>query len=132
MKCKGANLQRCLYIISVAILLVGLSSAVYLYLAAMNGSNADSGYEVVGGFIYPADGNSRKYTHDLQLYGGKAALLADDFMRWFDGLWHGKSLAFTVAVITIFLSFSFFLVARLVPPRPESDSHRENNLDGAS
>ena len=75
--------------------------------------------------------NSKKYVHDLELYGGKANVLANEFMSWFVGLWHGKSLAFTVACITIFISLGFFLVARTSPPHLEYDVHDENNRVGS-
>jgi hypothetical protein len=65
----------------------------------------------------------------LELYGGKAALVADDFSRWFAGLWHGKSLAFTVAVISIFISLVFFFAANRLPSRLKSDAHSENNRE---
>jgi hypothetical protein len=59
-------------------------------------------------------------------------VLADEFRRWFDGLWQGKSLAFTITFITIFISFGFFLVAYHLPPdlnsvqRSENDQNRTN------
>lgn len=112
MKWKIANQRTGLCLIGVIILLVGLGSAAFIYQAAMNDSSSASGYEVLGGFIYPSSGeNSKKYMHDLELYGGKSAVLADEFMRWFAGLWHGTSLAFTVACITIVISLGFFLAA---------------------
>lgn len=131
MKRKIVNLQTGLYLISALILLVGLGSAAFIYQAAMNDSGSASGYEVIGGFIYPNAGeNSKKYVHDLELYGGKSAVLADDFMRWFAGLWHGKSLAFTVACITIFISLGVFFAANL-PSRVKAEGYRENNRDRA-
>jgi hypothetical protein len=112
MKWKIADQRTGLYFIGVMILLVGLGSAAFIYQAAMNDSSSASGYEVVGGFIYPSGGeNSKKYMHDLELYGGKSAVLADEFMRWFAGLWHGTSLAFTVACITFVIALFFFLAA---------------------
>jgi hypothetical protein len=55
--------------------------------------------------------------YDLELYGGKAAVLADEFTRWFAGLWHGKSLACMGACIAIFISLgAFFAAANLSPP----------------
>ncbi len=52
---------------------------------------------------------SKKYLHDLEVYGGRANVLQDEFRRWFDGLWHGRSLAGTVAC----LSAAGFLALRL-------------------
>jgi hypothetical protein len=110
---KSTNLRTYLYLTSAAILLAGVVSAVLVYRAALDEPNDEAGYEVVGGFIYPgADENSKKYIHDLQLYGGQASVLADRFMRWFSGLWQGRSLAYTIACIAVFLSFLTFVAAR--------------------
>jgi hypothetical protein len=47
----------------------------------------------------------------MEVYGGKANLLAGEFMHWFQGLWHGKRLAFTVACTTVLVAAAFWLVA---------------------
>jgi hypothetical protein len=128
MKWKTTNLQTRLYLISAIILLVGLSSSIWIYLTAEDDSKRVLGYEIVGGNAYLiTPDNSKKYVHDLELYGGKANVLADEFMRWFIGLWHGKSLAFTVAFITIFISLGFFFVARTSPSYLAYDAHDDNN-----
>jgi hypothetical protein len=133
MKWKIPNLQTGLYILSAVILLFGAGSAALIYRAAMNDANSDAGYEVVGGFIYPGPSeNSKRYIHDLQLYGGNAAVLADGFMRWFTGLWHGKSLACTVACIALFISFMIFVAANNVPTSLTSDVPVRNDRDGTN
>jgi hypothetical protein len=119
MKWKITNLRRDLYLIATIILLVGLGSAALIYLTAENDSDS--------GLIY--DG-SKMYKHDLELYGGKANMLADEFRQWFVGLWHGKSLAFTVACIAIFVSFGFFFVTSHLPSDPKSDAQGGNNRSG--
>jgi hypothetical protein len=50
------------------------------------------------------------------------ALLADDVSIWFEGLWQGRSLAYTVASITLILSLGCFLVADHLPANPDSDA----------
>ncbi len=131
MKWKIANQRTGLYLIGAIILLVGLGSAAFIYQAARNDPGSASGYEVIGGFIYPSTGeNSKKYMHDLELYGGKAAVLADEFMRWFAGLWHGTSLAFTVACITIIISLGVFLAAVHPPSRLKLEVYRERDRTG--
>jgi hypothetical protein len=100
MKWKTTNLQTRLYLISAIILLVGLGISTLIYLTAENDSNSVLGYE-----------DSKMYIHDLELYGGKVNVLASELMHWFVGLWHGKSLAFTVACITIFICAGFFFIA---------------------
>ncbi len=128
---KTRNLQTRLYLITATILLVGLGSAILIYLTAEDYSESSLGYEMVGGSVYPiTPEDSKKYIHDLELYGGKANVLADEFMRWFDGLWHGKSLAFTVASITILVSLGFLLVAGHLPSDSEPDARDEDNRAG--
>jgi hypothetical protein len=113
MKIKSMRLQKILYLSSAIILLIGLSNSIMIYRTAMNDSTSDSSYEFIGGFVYPGEGGyTKKYVHDLQLYGGNAAVLADEFMRWFYGLWRGESLAYTVGFITVALSLVLFLIAR--------------------
>ena len=90
-------------LVSFLILLAGLGSSIAIYLTA--GPSADM--NMVNEFEV-----SKRYAHDLELYGGKANVIADKFSHWFDGLWHGQSLAFTVAVLTITASAGYFLIAR--------------------
>jgi hypothetical protein len=125
------NLRKSFYLITAAILLIGLSNSVLIYLTAESYSERVLGYEMSGGSVYPiTPEDSKKYRHDLELYGGKANVLADEFVSWFYGLWHGKSLAFTVAFITIFASFGFFLVGSYLPSDSESDVRDEDSRTG--
>ncbi len=129
-KSEGTFRRTFLYLISAVILIVGLVSAGLIYLAAVNDSTSDSSYEIVGGFVYPGGGEyTKKYVHDLQLYGGNASLLADEFMRWITGIWHGKSLSFTVAVIALLLSFGFFVAANNLQLHSKSDACHEDSGD---
>src|SRR5271169_6435154 len=99
MKWQTMNVQARLYLISAIVLLVGLSGSICIYVANRNDSEIVMGYEIVGGNAYLVNPeNSKKYIHDLELIGGKSAVFADEISRWFIGLWHGQSLAFTVAV----------------------------------
>jgi hypothetical protein len=130
MKWKITNLLTHPYLITAIILLVGLGSAVLIYLTAESASDSVLGYEVIGGNVYPiTPEDSKMYKHDMELYGGKANVLADELRRWFVGLWHGKSLAFTVACITVVISFGFFFVANLLADL-KSDARDERNRVG--
>ncbi|MGC2424348.1 MAG: hypothetical protein WA666_08365 [Nitrospirota bacterium] len=95
-----------LYLISVIILLVGLTGALSIYLSA--GGPSDS-------VPMPGLENSKAYMRDVEIYGGTANVLATEFMQWFDGLWHGQQLAYTIACIAIFISFCFAFVAYRLP-----------------
>ncbi len=131
MKWENTNMQKRLHFISAIVLLVGLGSAILIYLTAEDVPDSGVGYEVVNGYVYPtAPQNSKVYVHDLELFGGKAAVLADEFSRWFAGLWHGKSLAFTVACISIFISLVVFFVANHSPSDVKSDVRGEKDREG--
>ncbi len=119
---RTTRLRTWLYLCSAVILLAGAVSSILIYRAAVNDEAADSSYEVIGGFVYPGGGAyNKRYVHDLQVYGGNAAMLADRFTRWFNGLWHGTSLAYTVAVISLVLSFGVFIIANNVSSRSTND-----------
>ncbi len=134
MKLKALNLYTYLNLISVIMLVVGLGSAILIYLTAEDTPYGVLGYEEGGGTVYPVmPEDSKQYLHGLELYGGKANVLMDRLRRGFIGLWHGKSLAFTVACITIFISFGVFYVANyLLPSRLKPDHHGENNWGGTN
>jgi len=128
MKRKVADLRESLILIGAIIMLVGLGSAILIYQSTGDNSDSVLGYEIIDGSAYPIrPEDSRMYRRDLELYGGKAAVLADDFSRWFVGLWHGKSLAFMVAGISIFISFGIFFAANRLPFLLKSDVHSGNN-----
>jgi hypothetical protein len=130
MRREIADLGESLILIGAIIMLVGLGSSVLIYRSAGNDSHGILGYEIIDGSAYPIrPEDSRIYNRDLELYGGKAAVVVDDFSRWFVSLWHGKSLAFTVAGISIFISFMFFFAANRLPSRLKSDVHNANNRE---
>ena len=105
------NLQTRLRLIAVFILLVGLGSGLWLYLTAENAPVDMSVYR---------EQHSKMYVRNLQLYGGNMAVMEDDLYRWFDALWQGTSLAYTVACIAILLSGGFFFVASRFPSGSDS------------
>lgn len=107
-----AKLHEHRYFITSIILLIGLGSAILIYHRAQNSVERVLWYSVEGGEAFPVTPETSKtYAHDLELYGGKMNLLADEFRRWFAGLWHGRSLAVTIAVLTVLVAAGFFLAA---------------------
>ncbi|HLZ97127.1 MAG TPA: hypothetical protein VKP66_04220 [Steroidobacteraceae bacterium] len=117
--------QKTLYLIGTSILLLGLIGAATLYAIAGEGPDIPTGYEVVNGVVYPvASPESKRYRHDLERYGGKMAILTDEFGNWFSRLWHGRSLAYTIGAISIALSGIIFLVAN------QLDSDRNHDETG--
>ncbi|MGA7990774.1 MAG: hypothetical protein WCC53_05015 [Thermoanaerobaculia bacterium] len=87
------------------ILVAGLGSAAVIYVVN-SGPRSAADFELE---------HSRMYQHDLEVYGGRANVLADDFRSWFAGLWHGRNLAFTVAALTVLAALAYRFVATPVP-----------------
>jgi hypothetical protein len=114
-------MQKRLTICFLIVALVGLCSALLIYLTAGE-DTIDEGFQIVivDGKAYPIPlADTKMYRRELQRFGGKMALLLDDLNRWFASLWHGKSLAVTVVWITAFVSLALFLLARGMPSGPE-------------
>jgi hypothetical protein len=90
--------------ISLAVLIAGLVVSAVIYWNA--GTDAAE---------YQLD-VTKQYLRQLEVYGGKANVIATDFREWISGLWHGKSLALTVAVLSALVAAGFRLAAIPVPP----------------
>lgn len=104
-------------IITAAILLVGSVSALTIYLTAA---------------AIPADPfaefeKSKKFAYELERMGGKAALAANDINKWFAGLWQGETLAYTVAVITVFIAAGYYVIATSLEDEAREDRKRERS-----
>ena len=114
MKRVFTDVRTRLYLISVIILLSGLGSSVLIYRNAVNTQREVLGYEVgTDGRVYPImPDDSKSYQRSLEVYGGKANVVTDKFRRWFAGLWQGKSLAYSVAFITILAAIIICSMAR--------------------
>jgi hypothetical protein len=111
---RTANLRKYLYFMSGIVLLAGLGSAVAIYHSSSDYSRSAQAYED----DYPiSPEDTKQYLRGLQLYGGTANVLADEFRNWFAGLWYGKSLAVTVAFISILLSVGIFYISYRLPER---------------
>jgi len=103
---RKARIRR----LTAGILAAGLGGATLIYLTAAPRAANPLGYE-------PED--TKKYLRELEVYGGKVNVLATELRRWFEGLWHGRSLAFTVAVLTLLLALGFWFVATRLAPDGE-------------
>jgi hypothetical protein len=107
---RGSRIRR----ITAGILALGLGGATWIYLTVPAPAANPLGYE-------PMD--TKRYLRDLELYGGKVNVLATEFMRWWEGLWHGRNLAYTVASMTVLLAFGFWFITmrNTDPPPPAED-----------
>ena len=94
------------------ILLVGLTSAVGVYVTAVKPAEDPLGDPL---------NNSKVYQRSMEMVGGQANLLAGAFVDWFKGLWHGKPLAFTLAVLTLIAALAFHFLSQEGPSGPSLD-----------
>lgn len=86
---KRPPLQKRLYLAGVVVLLASLVAAAIIYATAPVPDSAVSLYSIA----------DPRYQIELQRIGGNAAVLAAQLHQWFDSLWHGTALAYTVAVL---------------------------------
>jgi len=101
--------------VSRAILVVGLAAAAVIYF--VNGPPNAPGFELE---------ESKKYLREMEVVGGKANLLATQLRHWFDGLWHGRSLALTVAVISVLAALAYEFLATPLPASARGDAARDD------
>ena len=92
--------------VALAILAAGLGAALAIWLAAPPAA--------AGAAYAPED--SKQYLREMEMYGGKANVMASALRQWFEGLWHGRRLAATIACLTP-LVVLFYLIASI--PLPE-------------
>jgi hypothetical protein len=88
----------------VAILFAGLLSAEIVYFFAEKDEMADAAAGIT---------HTKIYQHNMELVGGKAAVLAGGVADWFAGLWHGTELAYVIAVFTVLVAAVCFFVGWL-------------------
>lgn len=88
--------------ITALILAAGLGAAVAIYLRAGPDAPDPLGYDPL---------EDKRYVRQLEMYGGKANVLAAQLTQWFDDRWHGRSLAYTVAFLTLLAAWGFRFVA---------------------
>jgi hypothetical protein len=99
-------LKKRLDIAALAIFLIGTcaSAAIYLFAAPTEQNTLVNEFQ-----------NSKVYRHSLEAYGGKLSIVSDDLAGWFSSLWQGKTLAFTIASLSIAVALLLFWAARRIP-----------------
>lgn len=108
------NLRTRLRVAAAVALFSGLAIGGGIYLGADDEREA-SAYVVIGDNAYPIDPTiSKTYVLQLERFGGKSAVLFDELNRWFESLWHGKTLGLTLASLGVVAALGLFLVSRMV------------------
>ena len=130
---SNAELKRRLRLASLIVLAAGLCGAMLIYLLAEDIQDDSFGNVIVNGTVYPlSTRDSKPYRRELERFGGKQALLFDDFNRWFGELWQGKTLGKTVAWISILVSLGLYILSGLLgsDARPDSQHGSERDPPG--
>ena len=91
-----------------AILLVGLTSAVTVFLTAVDPADSPLGDPRT---------DSKVYRRTMEMVGGTANLVAGDITDWLGGLWHGRNLACTLAVLTLAAAYGFYFITEDQPSK---------------
>ena len=94
------------------VLIAGLAIAAAIYFTAEEDAPITSSYVVT---IDPA--LTKTYVRDLERFGGKAAVLFDDFNRWFAARWHGRALGVTVGWISVGIAALLYWISGRSRPR---------------
>ena len=130
---SNVELKKRLRLGCAIVLVAGLCSAMLIYLFAEDVPDDSLGYSIVNGTVYPlATRDSKVYRREVQRFGGKTALLFDDFNRWFTELWQGKALAKTVAWISVLTSLGIYLFANSLAADSRSEGQAPRERDTSS
>jgi protein-S-isoprenylcysteine O-methyltransferase Ste14 len=118
---RQSPLQIRLYVASVVILVAGLIGATIIYATAPEPDSAELVYGIA---------NNPQYVAELQQIGGTAEVVMAEFHQWFDSLWHGKTLACTVAFLCAAAAGICFFAAHYrifeAPHQPGDDQDPRN------
>jgi len=108
---RPATRRTRLYTAAAVILVLGLTCSALITITA-----SDVALDAPLG--NPLD-ESKSYRRSLEMYGGRANLLAAQFREWFAGLWHGKALGITLGWLTLAAALIVSLIAHYLPDDSE-------------
>lgn len=111
---KYSPFQKRLYLAGTVVMLAALIAAVIIYAMAPAPDSAVSMYGIA----------DPRYQIELQRIGGNAAVLMAQLHQWFDGLWHGTALAYTVAVLGALLAGACFFVGHFFADDEPQEPHK--------
>jgi hypothetical protein len=99
-----------LYVAGYAVLIAGTLGSAWAYHAAVEDEMSDA--------LMAQARNTKDYQGQMEYLGGKANVLGSEITGWFTGLWHGRNLAYTLAVLTLVAASLCFYVAFALPDLP--------------
>jgi hypothetical protein len=131
MRLHAPERRFALRVLAGSILVLGLCAAVWIYKVAEQEARAALSNEEDASSLYLRHPEyTKKYVRELELYGGKANVLADRFARWVASLGEGKNLAFLVAGVSIALALLCLAGAKSASSRPTHARPDARRKDG--
>jgi hypothetical protein len=111
-----------LYAAGYAVLAAGSACSYWAYRVAV----ADE----LGESLMAQARDTKAYQRQMEYLGGKANVLGSDITSWFVGLWHGRNLAYTLAVLTLAVALVCFYTAFALPDLPPFGDDLPEGSDG--
>jgi len=108
----GLPLHERIFYAGVVILVAGLIGAALIYWLTADSAGKKTEIEYA---------NPRAYEFQIERLGGKATVYVVRFNEWFTGLWQGRQLAFTVAVLAFVIALICFWLSKRLAEAVPSD-----------
>ena len=108
----GLPLHERIFYAGVVILVAGLIGAALIYWLTADSAVKKTEIEYA---------NPRAYEFQIERLGGKATVYVVRFNEWFTGLWQGRQLAFTVAVLALVIALICFRLSKRLAEAVPSD-----------
>jgi len=106
-----ARLRKVLNWSGVVILVAGLSSGVLIWRAEDRIERENQAAQIANPYAPLPPLDSRKHVRDVEIYYGKLGVLMEKADEWL----HGKPLAKTIGIVSVFTATGLFLVATRLP-----------------
>lgn len=108
----GLPLHEGIFYAGVLVLVAGLAGAALIYWFTADSAVKKTEIEFV---------NPRTFEFQIERLGGKATVYVVRFNEWFTGLWQGRQLAFTVAVLALVIALICFWLSKRMAEALPSD-----------
>ena len=115
--------RRRLNLAALVVLALGLALALLLHAVSEDAPSPSASYVIAGDQVHAVPAHaSKRYVSQLERFGGKAAVLFDEWIDWMASLVHGRRLAWTIGVLSVLAALGLHAFALyFTPPDPPSD-----------
>ena len=108
-----------MYYSGLVVLFIGLLGAELIYFSSTDDNETA---ELAGQLT-----RGKAYEHNVQVIGGNFSLYPARLGEWFSGLWQGRQLAYTVAVISVAIAAACFVIAFLASKASRAEAERSRD-----